>query len=177
MLYATVLTYLVYYRAGCYEVGAAGRVVRDTARKMSGSSIGILMMVLMAVIMTHAGMTDALARGLAEGIGQAFPLLSPWIGALGAFMTGSNVNSNVVFTDLQAQTAGLLGFSLAWILAAQTSGGAIGSVIAPTKILVGASTAGMNGREGEIIAALARYIAGLMVVVTIALLFFLGAVS
>ncbi len=116
----------------------------------------------MAVIMQHAGMTETLAQGLADGTGKLFPVVSPWIGALGAFMTGSNTNSNVVFAALQMRTAELLGYSVAIILAAQTSGGALGSVIAPTKIVVGASTGGMAGREGEIMRKLLVY-TGLLV--------------
>lgn len=119
-------------------------------------------MVAMAVVMQHAGMTETLARGLAEGVGALFPLVSPWIGALGAFMTGSNTNSNVVFTTLQMRTAELLGYSLAIILAAQTSGAALGSVMAPTKIVVGASTAGMEGREGDVMRKMLAY-TGLLV--------------
>jgi lactate permease len=114
-------------------------------------------MVAMAVIMEHAGMTDSLARGLAEGVGYIFPFVAPWIGALGAFMTGSNTNSNVVFGALQLRTAQLLGFSAALILAGQTAGAGLASVIAPTKIVVGASTAGMAGREGEVMRKLLVY--------------------
>jgi len=121
------------------------------------SSVGIASMVAMAVVMQHTGMTETLARGLAEGMGALFPLISPWIGALGAFMTGSNTNSNVVFAALQMRTAELLGYAVAIILAAQTSGGALGSVIAPTKVVVGASTGGMEGREGEVMRKLLVY--------------------
>jgi lactate permease len=101
-------------------------------------------MVTMAVVMEHAGMTDALARGIAEGMGSFFPFFAPWIGALGAFMTGSNTNSNVVFGALQLRTAQLLGFTAAVILAGQTAGASLASVMAPTKVVVGASTAGME---------------------------------
>ncbi len=61
--------------------------------------------------MQHAGMTETLAQGLADATGRFFPVVSPWIGALGAFMTGSNTNSNVVFSALQMRTAELLGYS------------------------------------------------------------------
>ncbi len=162
LFYASVLGYLVYRMAGWYDPGAAGRIGRDTLRGVLSSSISIAAMVAMAVIMSHAGMTDALARGLAEGVGRWFPLASPWIGALGAFMTGSNTNSNVVLAALQQRTAQLLGLAVPWVLAAQTAGGAIGSVIAPTKIVVGAATAGIEGREGEVIARLAVYVLALM---------------
>jgi len=59
-------------------------------------------------------------------------------------------------------TAELLGYSVPIILAAQTAGAALMSVVAPTKVVVGTSTGGMSGREGEIIRKLFIYI-GLLV--------------
>jgi lactate permease len=90
--------------------------------------------------MEHAGMTNLLAEMISANTGAAFPLLSPFIGALGSFMTGSNTNSNVVFASLQQQTAVALGVSVPLVLAAQTAGGAIGSFFAPAKVVVGCST-------------------------------------
>ena len=157
LVYAALLAYLIYSRAGLYKPGAVRRILEGTLRRVMSSSVSIASMVAMAVIMEHAGMTDSLARGLAEGVGQIFPFVAPWIGALGAFMTGSNTNSNVVFGALQLHTAELLGFNVALILAGQTAGAALASVIAPTKVVVGASTAGMAGREGEVMRKLLVY--------------------
>jgi lactate permease len=162
LLYASITAYIIYRKAGWYQPKAAGRIVGGTVKKVMSSSVGIASMVAMAVVMQHAGMTETLAQGLADGTGRLFPAVSPWIGALGAFMTGSNTNSNVVFSALQMRTAELLGYSVAIILAAQTSGGALGSVIAPTKVVVGASTGGMAGREGEIMRKMLVY-TGLLV--------------
>lgn len=167
LLYASVLGFFIYKKAGLYTPGVTRRIIVDTIRKMIGSSLGIVSMVTMAVVMTHAGMTDTIARGLADGMGRAFPMGSPWIGALGAFMTGSNTNSNVVLSALQMRTAEILGYSIPLILAAQTAGGAFGSVIAPTKIVVGASTAGLTGQEGEVIAKLAVYTLGVLLIVAL----------
>jgi lactate permease len=166
LVYASILGYLVYQRAGMYRPGAAARIVKATLKGVLSSSVGILAMVSMAVVMSHAGMTDVLARSLAENVNRAFPAVSMWIGVLGAFMTGSNTNSNVVFAALQLRTAQLLHYSIPVILAAQTTGGAIGSVIAPTKVVVGASTAGMEGREGEVIRRLAVYVVLLILVLS-----------
>jgi lactate permease len=52
------------------------------------------------------------------------------------------------------------------VLGAQTAGGAVGSVIAPTKIVVGAATAGLEGREGEVIRKLARYVLPLLLLLS-----------
>jgi lactate permease len=157
--YASLIAFLIYKRAGLYSAGAAQRIVSGTIRRVMSSSLGIASMVAMAVVMSHGGMTDTLARGLAGVVGSLFPLVSPWIGALGAFMTGSNTNSNVIFAMLQQRTTELLGYRLPLILGAQTTGGAIGSVVAPTKIIVGASTAGMAGKEGIVLRSLLVYIA------------------
>lgn len=162
LFYASIFAYLVYQRAGLYKRGAIVRILDGTLKKVMSSSVSILSMISMAVIMEHAGMTETLARGLAEGVGALYPLMSPWIGALGAFMTGSNTNSNVVFGGLQLRTAELLDYSIPVILAAQTAGAALASVMAPTKVVVGASTAGMAGKEGEVMRHLLVY-TGLLV--------------
>ncbi|HEX9674944.1 MAG TPA: L-lactate permease [Anaerolineales bacterium] len=155
--YSALVAYLLYLRSGLYSAGAGRRILSGTLRQVLPSSLGIAALVAMAVVMAHAGMTEILARGLATGFGGAFALASPWIGALGAFMTGSNTNSNVLFGLLQTRTAELLGYSLPVVLAAQTAGGAVGSIFAPTKIVVGASTAGMAGQEGLILRRLLLY--------------------
>jgi lactate permease len=167
LAYSAFLAYLIYRQAGWYPPGAPRRILSGTVRRVMSSSVSITSMVTMAVIMENAGMTDTLARGLAEGMGAVFPLVAPWIGAIGAFMTGSNTNSNVVFGALQLRTAQLLGFQVAIILAAQTAGAALASVMAPTKVVVGASTAGMAGREGEIMRTLFIYTGLLVALVSI----------
>jgi lactate permease len=167
--YTSLSAYLIYYRAGWYKRNAWQRILSGTVKRVMSASLAIASMIAMAVVMSHAGMTDVLARGLAQAMGTFFPLISPWIGAVGAFITGSNTNSNVVFAMLQRRIAELLGYAGPLILAAQTAGAAIGSVVSPTKIVVGASTAGMSGKEGMVLRALLRYtgllIAGISLVV------------
>ena len=167
LVYSAILAYLFYRRAGLYSPGAVQRILEGTVRRVLSSTVSIFSMVTMAVIMEHVGMTDVLARGLAEGMGALFPFFAPWIGALGAFMTGSTTNSNVVFGALQLHTAELLGFSAAVILAGQTAGASLGSAMAPTKVVVGASTAGMAGREGDVLRKLLVYTTLLVLLVSI----------
>jgi lactate permease len=157
LLYTSLLAYLLYRSAGLYQPGAVRRIAAGTLQRVLPASVSIAAMVAMAVIMENSGMTERLARGLAEGMRGVYPLVAPWIGALGAFMTGSNTNSNVVFGALQMRTAELLGYRVALILAAQTSGASLGSIVAPAKVVVGASTVGLVGREGDVLRRLVGY--------------------
>lgn len=169
LLYSSLIAFGIYHLAGYYQKGAARRILNKVLKGAVTSSLGIAAMVGMAVVMSHAGMTNLLARGLSEGVGETvYPLVAPFIGALGAFMTGSNTNSNVVFGALQQQTARLLGLSVTLILAAQTAGGALGSVFAPAKVIVGCSTVGLGGEEGKVIGRMLLY--GLIPVALVAVL-------
>ena len=140
LVYASVAAFVLFKARGRYQSGALGRIARGVSKRAIKSSLGTAAMVGMAATMEHAGMIYLLADGIAKITGPAFPLVSPFIGVMGAFMTGSNTNSNVVFANLQQQVAALLGISPLIILAAQTAGGAIGSVFSPAKVIVGCST-------------------------------------
>jgi lactate permease len=159
LVYTSLVAYFIYRRSGMYATGVGKKILKATVRGMMSSSLSIALMVAMATMMQGSGMTDALAQGLADAVGKAFPLIAPWIGGIGAFMTGSNTNSNVVFAALQMRTAELLTYSIPAILAGQTAGAAVASVAAPTKVVVGASTAGMAGAEGDVLRALIGYTA------------------
>ncbi len=172
LFYASILAFLLYWAMHCYQKGAIKSILSGTVKRVKAPSISITLMVCMAVIMENSGMTDTLARGLAEFTGKFFPAIAPWIGALGAFMTGSNTNSNVVFSILQLHTANLLGLSAAIILAGQTAGAALASVAAPAKIVVGTSTADLAGKEGEVMRKMMPYV--IVLILLISLLTVLG---
>jgi lactate permease len=167
LLISSLSAYLIFNKAGWYKEGALGRIIKSTGSRVIGSSVGITSIVMMAVIMQHAGMTDTLAQGFSKTIGLFYPVVAPWLGALGAVMTGSNANSNLVFSALQLRTAEILGLPVAIILAAQTTGGALGSVAAPTKVIVGASTAGLEGKEGDILRKLLPVIGILLLAISL----------
>ena len=92
-----------------------------------------------------------LARVLFLLAGKGYPFFSPFVGLLGCVITGSNTNSNILFGALQTDIAGLLGASPVILGAAQSAGGALGSMVAPAKVLLACATAGLAGREGRVI--------------------------
>ncbi len=153
LFYAGAIAFLLYRHAGYYESATVWREIwANVRRSASKSTVSILALVAMAALMTHTGMTQIIARGISETFSAEFyPLVAPFIGALGAFMTGSNTNSNVVFGALQQETAALLALSVPVVLAGQTAGASLGSVLAPAKVIVGCSTVGLAGQEGPVI--------------------------
>jgi len=157
LIYASLLTLVLGRRWGELEQGEVKAVLGKVVRGGLSSTLGILSMVALASTMDHAGMITLLAREMAQAAGALLPLISPFIGALGAFVTGSNTNSNVLFAALQQEAANALGYSVPLILAAQNAGAAIGSTFAPAKIIVGCSTVDLEEGEGETIRQLLRY--------------------
>jgi lactate permease len=166
LLISAVCSWMLFRAAGWYQEKSLGRITGMTITRMLPSSVGIASMVMMAVIMQQAGMIETLARGVSSAVSWAYPGLAPWLGALGAFMTGSNTNSNLVMSVLQMRTAEYLSIPAAVILAGQTAGAALGSVISPTKVIIGASTAELSGREGEVMRSLLLPVSGLILLIS-----------
>jgi lactate permease len=144
-------------------------ILQKTVKGSIKPTIAILSLVAMAVTMEHVGMTYLLALAISQTTGDLFPLLSPFIGALGAFMTGSNTNSNVVFGQLQQQTALALNLAVPIILAGQTAGGALGGLFAPAKVIIGCSTV-EGADEGHVLKLATAYGLGLTLVVGLTVL-------
>ena len=114
--------------------------------------VALVAMITIARTMSASGMTEQLALA-AAGIGLAWPLLAPTVGAFGTFITGSATASNLLFTDLQASTARALGLPVLPLLGAQTFGAAVGNIIAPHNIVAAVATVGLTGQEGRVLRA------------------------
>lgn len=96
-------------------------------------------------------MMTVMAQTMARVSGQAFPVLSPFIGVLGAFIAGSNTVSNMLFAPMQFETAQLLGMPPVMIFALQCVGGGIGNMICVNNVVAATATVGATGVEGKII--------------------------
>ncbi|MBI9049930.1 MAG: L-lactate permease [Anaerolineaceae bacterium] len=165
---ASLISMWIYARLDAYKSGYVSRIMKSVVTGAVTSSLGILAMVSVAMVMSHSGMTQLLAQGLSDSISAAYyPLVAPLIGMVGAFITGSNNNSNVLFAVLQMQTAAMLGIPTTLILAAQTAGGSLGSVFAPAKVIVGCSTVGLAGQEGKVLGKIILY--GMIPIIVVAI--------
>lgn len=150
-LFASSIIGLIYYqRKGWIAKGGTKTIFAKSISMTMPSGIAVVGLVIMSKIMGGTGQTAVLAQGMAAVLGKSYVILSPFIGLLGTFMTGSNMSSNILFGDFQMTTSKLLNANSAAILGAQTTGGAIGSAISPSKIILGTTTANILGKEGDV---------------------------
>ena len=149
ILMSLIISYVILSSRKLWQHKTAIKAASKTYNQCVSTSVGIITMVIMALIMTDTGMTVLLARTIATGTQETFPLISPYIGVLGTFMTGSNTNSNVMFGLLQYETAQALGITSITIASVQSIGGSLGSSIAPAKVLVGTAIVGISEKKPD----------------------------
>ncbi|MFC1491738.1 L-lactate permease [Nitrospinota bacterium] len=158
LLCTSYLGYLTFRAKGCWP-GKRAALFRNTFREAVPTSVGTVSMVAMASVMTVSGMIQVMAEGVAAFSGGLFPLFAPLVGLLGCFVTGSNTNANILFGKFQVSVGEVLGKNPVVLAAGNSAGGSLGSMVAPAKVLVGCSTAGLAGREGEVFRRVGSYCA------------------
>ena len=126
------------------------RVLGRTLKSYWTAFATICCVLILARLMTAAGMIAALADALVSATGAAYPLFAPLVGALGGFVTGSGTSANVLFGSLQAGAAAKLGVSADLLAAANMMGAGIGKMICPQSIAIGTAAALVAGRAGEV---------------------------
>lgn len=132
---------------------------KDTGKQTTGAAISMLFGVALVQLMLNSVVNNAgldsmmtvMAKTMANLSGRGFPILSPFIGVLGAFIAGSNTVSNMLFAPMQFETAQLLGMSPVMIFALQCVGGGIGNMICVNNVVAATATVGASGVEGKII--------------------------
>ena len=143
------------FLAGALWQRASWRVIGATmawaARQLLPVTLALLAMLALSRLMVHAGMIASLAAAAAAAAGGAWPLIAPFVGTLGTFVTGSATASNILFTDFQQATAQELDLSVLAIVAAQCFGAAVGNIICPHNIIAASATVQIPGQEGAVL--------------------------
>ncbi len=134
---------------------------RVAGSQLAGAAVALLFALPLVRVFINSGdayndsgmasMPLTLAEGAASLAGGAWPAYAPWIGALGAFVAGSNTVSNLMFSLFQFSTAEQIGVRPETIVATQAVGGAAGNMITVHNIVAASATVGLVGREGDLI--------------------------
>jgi lactate permease len=150
-----VLTGLL-HRMDLDEMGAAWR---RSVEQVAPAALTLIIAVSMTQVMIQSqtntadllGMMEALSRALAIGAGGLLPLISPWIGAIGSFMTGSNTSSNILFSVLQYNAAETVELSRTVVVSLQNVGGGLGNMVSVLNVAAICGVVGITGREGDLL--------------------------
>ena len=158
-LLAIVITYFL-HRMNFQQIAASWRVA---GKQIIGAGFALLLALPMVRVFINSNpeynssglesMPVTLAEGAANLAGGTWPFFAPWIGALGAFVAGSNTVSNLTFSLFQFTTAANIGIagSAAVVVAAQAVGGAAGNMITVHNVVAASATCGLLGKEGALI--------------------------
>lgn len=144
---------------GRYKREQIFRIIKLTTQQVTPALVALGASIAMAQIMIYSdynniqqsGMITSIAEATLKLCGAFFPFVSPWIGALGAFMAGSNTASNILFAGYQFKVALGLQLSPTYIIALQSAGGALGNIIAIHNIIAASATVGALGAEGKVL--------------------------
>lgn len=98
-----------------------------------------------------ASMPMELATLAAATFSAQWPLVAPFVGALGSFIAGSATFSNMMFAQFQLSTALASDLPSHWILALQMLGANAGNMICVVNVVAAASVVNLVGKEGQII--------------------------
>ncbi|MFR6482653.1 MAG: L-lactate permease [Veillonella sp.] len=134
---------------GFIQKAKAGEIfgtLGSTVKNLKFTYLTIITVVMTAKLMTYSGMTADIAKAMVAGTGTLY-LIRSIVGALGAFLTGSGTNSNVLFGPLQIAAAeGLaptnaqdLGF---WLAAVNSGAAGIGKMLSPQSIAISIGAVG-----------------------------------
>ncbi|MFB6349588.1 L-lactate permease [Moraxella sp. ZJ142] len=137
----------------------------ESAKTMLAAAPALLFSVPMVQVFINSGtapdaavqmlaMPKVLAASAADAFEGMWPLVSPWIGALGAFIAGSNTVSNMMFAHFQWGTATQIGLDVmdaAKVVSLQAVGGAAGNMISVHNVVAACAVVGLMNREGYVI--------------------------
>ncbi|WP_355660763.1 L-lactate permease [Halomonas salifodinae] len=156
IMVVVVLATFLLHRMRVSELRAA---VGESSRTLLGAGFVLVFTIPMVRILINSGvnaadlpsMPVAMAELVSGSVGQVYPLFASSIGALGAFIAGSNTVSNLMLSQFQFSVGELLGVSGVLLVAMQAVGAAAGNMIAIHNVVAASATVGLLGREGQVI--------------------------
>lgn len=113
--------------------------------------VGALIMVNLMLVGGDGSMVKIIGKSFAAATGEYWTVFSAYLGAVGAFFSGSNTVSNLTFGSVQLSTAELTSLSTSLILALQSVGGAMGNMVCINNIVAVNSVLNIQNQEGAII--------------------------
>ncbi|MEQ6376768.1 L-lactate permease [Bacillaceae bacterium S4-13-56] len=132
---------------------------KESFKSIQNAGITLLSTLALVQVFTNSGMNAAdlvsmpqyIAEALADSLGFIWVFVAPFLGELGAFITGSATVSTLTFSPIQYSVANQVGLNTNVILALQVVGGAAGNMICVHNVVAASTVVGLDGKEGDII--------------------------
>src|SRR5574337_522486 len=125
--------------------------VGHTFRQSWLAIVTVCIIVGLAYLMNYSGLAYTLGLGAAS-VGHLFIFVSPFLGWVAVFLSGSDTSGNALFGNLQVVAARQLNLNPVLFAAANSSGGVMGKMISPQNIATGVAVTKLRGKEGEVFA-------------------------
>jgi lactate permease len=153
LLFVSIVTVFLHRMKPQQFVSAA----TDAGKTLVGAGFVLVFTIPMVRILINSGvnaadmvsMPVAMASFVSESFGSIYPIFAPTVGALGAFIAGSNTVSNMMLSQFQFEVANQLAISGAIMVALQAIGAAAGNMIAIHNVVAASATVGLLGQEGK----------------------------
>ena len=153
LVFVVLLTYFLHKM----EFKELKEAFSESSKVMLGAGFVLVFTIPLVRILINSGVNEsgfdsmpvAMANFVATSVGDIYPLFAPMIGALGAFIAGSNTVSNMMLSQFQFGVADALGLSTAFMIALQAVGAAAGNMIAIHNVVAASATVGLLDEEGE----------------------------
>ena len=128
-----------------------------TLKQLVPTIITLVSVLGCAKVMGYSGMITSIASFVVAVTGPFYPIVAPWIGALGAFVTGSGTSSGVFFGAVQYSAAESLGSNPYWMVALNSLGVGAGKMISPQNIAIALSAVKGQGQDSKLLSKILPY--------------------
>ncbi|MFC0522981.1 L-lactate permease [Pontibacillus salicampi] len=132
---------------------------KQSLGSMKNAALALLSTLALVQVFTNSGinaedlisMPQYIAQTLAATFGSMWIFVSPYLGELGAFITGSATVSTLTFSPIQYSIAKETGMMPDVVLSTQIMGSAAGNMICVHNVVAASAVVGLTGKEGDII--------------------------
>ncbi|WP_099088624.1 L-lactate permease [Weissella cibaria] len=146
---------------------------KSVLASMVGTGVTLMVTLIMVQVFSNSGtngmdlpsMPTYIAKTVSQHMAGVWVFVAPFLGELGAFITGSATVSTLTFSPIQADVAANAHLAKPIILALQVIGAAAGNMICVHNIVAASAVVGLAGQEGAILrkTAIPALVYGLLV--------------
>lgn len=148
--------------------------IKTTVKQWVPFVISTTTFVAISQLMTASNMTFVIANAAGLTFGTLYIYVSPFIGGIGGYLTGSSTGSNAMFTQLQVQTATRTGLPLNLVASVQNASSAHATMACPSRVALGATLCRIESEENRLLKNISLIVLGaiLLIILTTTILLF-----